>query len=457
MEEYDFMQDVPFEKGEAHSTEKKAPAKAALVPGEVMVINTEEGYTAYSAIEQGGVYVRVSEISFSKQSVSGKVDIELNVKDGPKHSINRKLDLLSGSAFTVFVSLLNAVYGKQYSWASVIAVSFQEITKLIMADQKPQSGLGMVAEEASFLLRPFLQENVSNLLFAESEAGKTWFAITMATALATGRPFLGYTGAKLARTLFIDYEDDFKTFVSRLHKICAGLGVEYESVAKHIEYFKPQSSMRNNVELVKSLVVKNKYDLIVIDAGGDAAGGSPSDEEKVLDLFNALDEIRCTKLILHHEPKNVQNEAAAFFGSMYWKARSRVGWRLQVEKEEGSSKLIKATIQKRSNLPYHEPIRYHMHFDSTSLDDMFGEIPVPQQFMVRLELLSQRETYKNKDLNDVAREYFAKEGERTIAQFVQMTGISRNKIYRGIEEGGRLREVIEPTADKKGVTWRLKK
>ena len=102
--------------------------------------------------------------------------------------------------------------------------------------------------------------------------------------------------------------------------------------------------------------------MIVIDAGGDAAGGSPSDEEKVLELFNALENLYGTKVIVHHEPKVVMNSDNAYYGSTYWKGRSRVAWRLEMESEDVTHKMIKATIQKRSNLPMQPAIFYKQAF-----------------------------------------------------------------------------------------------
>ena len=367
--------------------------KAAFALNEAIVTKDGTSYIAQLPVQKGNVTMRFKEISFSKQSVDCVVSIKLNVEEGSYPVFSQRVDLRSASARKSLATDLNAAYGSKreagYNWVLILNIVFNQVIQNIKGEQKPTYGLGKEYEIIPFLLSPFLQANVSNIVFASSEVGKTWFSLSMAAAIATGIPFLNYQAPNGKKTLYLDYEDDFKTFINRLHKLCAGTDVPFDTIASKIAYYKPVGSFRNNVELIRDMVVEGGFDLIVVDAGGDAAGGSPSDEEKVLDLFNALDEVPCTRLIIHHEPKNVVNEDAAYFGSQYWKARSRVGWRLKMETRQHNDVLVKASLEKKSNLGFIEPFHFWLRLGDDAFFEMDGEVPP-----VRLERPAQEEITK---------------------------------------------------------------
>lgn len=384
------------------------------------------------------------------------MEIDLRVEDGVHPNFSQRIDLHSSSAVRSLSTDLNGAYGNKtagYNWVLILNSVFNKVSKAYYEQQQPVSIVGRPYKEIPFLLYPFLQGGVSNMLFAESEAGKTWFALRLAISIASGKPFFGYTSEKGLKTLFIDYEDDIEVFTNRVRGLCAGANVPYDEVAPLMEYYKPIGSFRTNVELLKVIISKGKFDLIIIDAGGDAAGGSPSDEEKVLDLFNALEELKCTKLILHHEPKNVVNQASAFYGSMYWKARSRVAWRLEVETREKNNNVIKATIQKRSNLPYIEPIYYTAKFEQGgNLSDDFATYS--SLVVVSLDTVSMRETLNPDELILKTIEESGDEG-LTESQAAQLVGKDRSSVNRQLQK---LKEqgVVQQVKKGRSIIWKVK-
>lgn len=353
------------------------------------VLKEHGQYVTHEYLPRGDVFFIFSELAFSKHSVDCVLSIEVELPGELLPPYSQRIDLRSASARAGLVTSLNSAYGNKkdgYNWVLLLNAAFNKVIEAVIKEQQPQSVAQMAYEEVPFLYPPFLQTGVTNLLFAQSEAGKTWFALRLAASVALGAPFMTFPaqGTK-KKVLYIDYEDVVRVFANRLHSIASGMQVEFQELAERLEYYKPVGSLRNNVEHLKAMVAKHGYDLIIIDAGGDAAGGSPSDEEKVLDLFNALEEIPCTKLVLHHEPKNIVNEAAAFYGSMYWKARSRVAWRLEVEHEDANRKLIKASIQKKSNLGWVDPYFYELIFDSLAIFEEGADPAV--KLSVRMEHL----------------------------------------------------------------------
>lgn len=454
IKEEDYADNIPWDKDETSATYTSA-VKTTL--GHITVFKIGNAYEAITLVERGKVHLLFKEISFSKQSIDCVMEIILDVKDATYPKFSQRVDLRSASARKSLATDLNSAYGNKtsgYNWVLILNGAFNNVAEEIYKEQKPVSVEHDVYEDIPFLAHPFLQKNVSNLLFAQSEAGKTWLALFMALRLVSGGTFLSYplTGGK--KTLFLDYEDDMRTFINRLYKLCAGAGVFYKDIAPHIHYYKPTGSFRNNVELIKDMVLKGSFDLIIIDAGGDATGGSPSDEEKVLDLFNALEEVHCTKLILHHEPKNVINESNAFYGSTYWKARSRVAWRLEVENEDGSEKTIKATIQKRSNLPYVEPIYYKTYFDFVDMDAMFGGNSQPLTNSVRFEVTSASAPTSQFSLEDQLLSELQK-GEATETQLAQLVGKDRSYVNKRLNNL-KFRGILDQVRAGKSIVWKLK-
>lgn len=346
-----------------------------IFPGDVRVIKDGASFGARVQARSGFVYFHVTELTFSRQSIDCVLEIEIDIKGEKRPNFVQRIDLRSSSGIRSLVTDLNNAFGgkkdeKGYNWSLILNAVVSALHERIKKEQDVIPLDDIKFEEPQFLLIPFLQKDAPNLLFAQSEVGKTFFVQRLALSLATGNPFLGYPTPQGIKTLYLDYEDSPSAFAARLHKLCKGMGITYAEATKHIFYYKPGGSLRNNLEIVRRLIEERKIDLLVIDAGGDASGGSPSDEEKVIDLFNALEEIPCTKLMIHHEPKYVHSEATSFYGSMYWKARSRVAWRLELESEEEHSKLVKMTIQKKSNLPPQPALYYRQHFIGLTIDEL---------------------------------------------------------------------------------------
>ncbi len=412
--------------------------KSKFEYGDAEIMSSGTTYKLLAPVEKGGIYATFSEISFSKQSIDCVLKIEMAVQNSIFPPFSNRIDLRSASARKSLATELNSAYGDKksgYNWVLILNVIFNKVIEAIEKGQEPLSIIGQLPQEPAFLLRPFLQESSANLLFARSEAGKTWLALYMAIACATQTNFFEHQPTKPAKVLYLDYEDDHRTFISRIHKICKGLKIDYEKVAPLIQYYKPTNSLRTGVEVIKNMIARYSYDLIIIDAGGDATGGSPSDEEKVLDFFNALEELPVTKLILHHEPKYVVSEQAAFYGSMYWRARSRVAWRLEVENEDGGEKLIKASIQKRSNLPYFPAFYYKLVFDNVTFDDFLegslDSAPIIPQ--VRFEPASPQDVISENDDVALIQEKLPVDGAdwKTISD---LTGISKSSLFRHLKQ-----------------------
>ena len=465
MENEDYRDVNPFEQPDdefdlqmRERREKLEAMPKPMQPGEVRVFKTDTGYFARAQAKSGEVFFYVSELTFSRQSIDAVLETQI---DPNKPSYIQRIDLRSASAIRALVTDLNNAFGNKkdengYNWSLILNSMVSELSKKIQQSQTPINLANVAFEEPLFLLTPFLQQDASNLIFASSESGKTWFVQRMCLSLISGKSFLGFHSPSGKKILYLDYEDSPSAFAARIHKLCSGMGLDYKTTVPSLLYYKPSGSFRNNLEIIRRMVVNNAIDLIVIDAGGDAAGGSPSDEEKVLDLFNALEELPITKLMLHHEPKYVQSEAAAFYGSMYWKARSRVAWRLETESEEQDTKILKLTIQKKSNLPPQPTIYLRQTFTGVAIEDVFDGDGNPILLIPSVTIESEDLTARvpKKNIDEMILEELEKE-PLTEGQVAQLVGKERSNV------GKRLRmlkdkDLIEQKKKGKSILWDVK-
>lgn len=439
-----------------------ASAPPPLFPGEIRVIKDELGFGARAQTKRGFIYFYITELTYSRQSIDAVVEIEIDVKGEKRPSFIQRIDLRSSSAIRSLVTDLNNAYGGKreetgYNWALILNSVIAAVSNKIKQQQVAIDLSEVAFEEPTFLLSPFLQQDAPNLVFAQSEVGKTFFVQRLCLSLISGQDFLGFPSPKGKKVLYLDYEDSAAAFASRLHKLCKGMVLDYKATVQSLVYFNPSGSLRNNLEIVRKIVKDNNIDLIVVDAGGDAAGGSPNDEEKVIDLFNALGELPGTKLMLHHEPKYVVNEAAAFYGSMYWKARSRVAWRLEMESEDEFSKLVKLSVQKKSNLPPQPVLYYRQSFTGVTLDEVFGEDATPMRFIpsIKLELEQVTTTQSRNSVDDTLLEALEKHGDLSASQLSEMIGKARSWTHKALQNLAD-KNLIEYVKKGRTMVWKLK-
>lgn len=387
-------------------------------------------YLAKIPVKEGEVFVTFAEISRSRQTFSLVLTIQLNhTREGQLTPFSQRIDLNSASATTDLRRSLDSAYGKEHNWTLVLNKAANIIRYVTTSAEKPVNVRGYTYEESPFLLSPFLQKDACNMVFGDSEVGKTYFCLLMSVCLASGTPFLGYGMPETPKkTLFLDYEDNIAIFNNRLYEITTGLGIKKDDIADYVHIYRPQGSIRDLVEVIAKFVTDNSYDLIVIDAGSNAAGGSPNDEQRVVDMFNALEQIPCTKLIIHHEPKQSEGlgDTKAYYGSTFWRALTRVAWRLVLESEE-DGKLIKAVIVKKSNLGKVEPIHYRQQWGRRGFDYEEGESPISCTFILDTD------TAKPNPDDDAIIELLSSINEMTGPQIREVTGLSNDKFKKAIQ------------------------
>ena len=402
----------------------KDPLAASKMIDGIRIERLDRTYVAEVGIPQGRVVIMYSEINRSRQSFSTVISVRLvHLQEGALPAFEQRLDLNSASGVSQLVTSLNGAYGgkkENYNWTLILNRANNVLKKIVLEDKKTLGGEHLEYQDSAFLLRPFLQKGSPNMVFGNSETGKTYFALYMAACATLQRDFFDYLTTPF-RTLFLDYEDSHQTFVNRLHQIANGLGVNPKDVLGSFRYYQPEAALKDESEIIAKFVESEKFDLIIVDAGADASGGSPNDETKVLELFNALNNIPCTKLIIHHEPKNVMGIAPqnAYYGTAFWRARVRVGWRLTAESDDPTEKIIKATIVKNSNMAPVQPFVYKMTWGGQEIGKPSVMFSIVDDFV---------ESDEAKIVS-----FLIEIGESTTEELIEGTSIKRSTLQRKLD------------------------
>lgn len=348
----------------------------------VQLLKQSRSYIANIPCPTGRVVFDFSEITRSRQSFEVLLNVTLVHKtEGKMPSFEQRLDLNSQNAVATLATTLNKAYGKEQNWVLMLNKAGNALKQLIKDEKQPLTAKTELSP-VEFLLFPFLQKHSANMIFADSEVGKSFLALYMAACSADQQRFFAFETHPM-KTLYLDYEDDFDTFSFRLHSIGKGNSLSFPVIQEAIKYHKPDGDMVDETEIVARMVEEGRFDLVIIDAGSSATGGDPLNATPVIKLFDALEKIPCTKLIIHHEGKATEgkSDGQSVYGTTFWKARIRVGWRLSCVQESkddsGSEKIIKMSMFKGSNLPRQESftykVRFHKEGITFSIIDDFAE------------------------------------------------------------------------------------
>ena len=402
----------------------KSPILSAQYIDGITLRKDTRSYIAEIPIPQGRVNIKYSEILRSRSSFSTVTTVQLHhTKEGSLPAFEQRLDLNSASAVSSLVTALNGAYGGKkddYNWTLILNRSNNVLRKIFLEDKQPLSMEGAELKDTAFLLPPFLQMGTTNMVFGDGSTGKTYFALYMASCAALRHPFFDNETIPF-RTLLIDYEDSSDIFHKRLHEIANGLGVDVGILTKAIHYYQPDSSMKDESEVIARFIEERGYMLVIIDAGADAAGGSPNDETKVLEMFNSLNNLPCTRLIIHHEPKNTMgvSEEKSYYGSTYWNNRSRITWRLKTQSSDGNEKVIKAALTKSNSMAPVAPFNYKMVWGGEAVGKPSIRFEIVDDF---------KETDESRIVN------FLVEGESSEPSIAAATGIKRTTLQRVLIE-----------------------
>lgn len=198
-----------------------------------------------------------------------------------------------------------------------------------------------------FVWDGYLPRGVVSLWGAHGGTGKSYMALMLATAVATGRPLFGID-TEAAPALFVSLEDGARTVRHRLAAICRAWCIDPLSLAGRLHIVdgtqNPELFAADHrdagevtpayVELSK-LVDGTQAGLVVVDNASDSFGGDEINRRQVRGFMRSLGLIAklndCAVTLLAHVDKNTSRNKRAeggegYSGSTAWhnSARSRI-------------------------------------------------------------------------------------------------------------------------------------
>jgi hypothetical protein len=155
-------------------------------------------------------------------------------------------------------------------------------------------------------------------IIAPPKTGKSWLAIDLAIAIATGRMWLGQYQTETGDVLVLDNELHGETCAARIPKVAAARGVLVDEFADRIYVETMRGRLRNVYGLGPYFesIALGKFRVVVLDAfyrflPPDADENSNAAMAGVYSYLDSIaDRIGCCFVLIHHSTKGTQAEKA---------------------------------------------------------------------------------------------------------------------------------------------------
>lgn len=180
-------------------------------------------------------------------------------------------------------------------------------------------------EGERWLVEEFLTNSSIAVLAATPKAGKTWVALALAVAVASGTPAMGRFHVPSPGTVLLFHaEDDSRAVRERIESIAVGAGLEFEKLPIHV--IRAERLRLDDPEdrrSLEALLAELRPKLLVLDPMVRLHGGAESYVGHMSELFGYLRSLQrrfgVAVLLTHHVsknlPKNVTQPGQAMRGS----------------------------------------------------------------------------------------------------------------------------------------------
>jgi hypothetical protein len=203
------------------------------------------------------------------------------------------------------------------------------------------------------------------LLFADGGQGKSMLALAIATAVASGKDFLGLK-LPAGPALYLDFELSLEEQTRRAFKVARGLGLEKPPL--DLFHHEAQQPLPRLADELRKAAQERGPVLIVIDSLGPGCGADPESAREMIALFSAIRSLGCSTLLIDHMPKPQEgHQSKTPFGSAYKFNLSRsVLYLERVASKPGELSL--GLVHKKSNFGLMQPdLALRGHFTAASV------------------------------------------------------------------------------------------
>jgi hypothetical protein len=191
------------------------------------------------------------------------------------------------------------------------------VTAVAACDLPDPEYLGDLIDSCPSLRSPviegLLREGETMNLISAPKVGKSWLANDLGLAVATGRPWLGFSTVR-GDVLIVDNELHRETLANRLPKVAAARGIPMEEVRRAVMVRSLRGMLRDLKQLEGYLLrfAPGRFKLIVLDAFYRflPEGVDENDNGALALLYNIIDRLAerlgCAFVLIHHTSKGNQ-------------------------------------------------------------------------------------------------------------------------------------------------------
>ena len=317
--------------------------------------------------QEEGVVMEVTRIREERGDLISELVVMTTM---PEDQLSRvKFNMLSDRAITTLANKLEKRTGNTYDFDKLLTQAAElVITRYRQGD--PLVDLTQVKRrETRWLLKPFIENAGTSVLFAEEGAYKSFFALSMAVTVATGVPILGLEPEYTCPVAYLDFEADSETHAMRMDAICAphNLVVPEDQLFYRFEV----QSLSSAAESLRIMFAERNIGMVIVDSVGMARGGAPEAAEFTIKLARSSRSFVIPSLWIDHLAKSDINSKAKGmpFGSVYTQNTARLVWRMERDHKEGVDGLnVLVSNVQANNGPLSPRQGYAMKIANNELD-----------------------------------------------------------------------------------------
>lgn len=187
----------------------------------------------------------------------------------------------------------------------------KNVLRVVRAAEVPERPVS----ESSWLVQPLWGLGAVGLIGGAPKCGKTWLALELAVAVASGRPALGHYAVHAAGTVLVyGAEDSPRQLRDRLAGLAQVRGADFASLAVHL-IIEPSVRLDRHEDLrrLECTVEKYRPRLLVLDPYVRLQRVDENDATQVATILAALRQLsrrfRLAVLLVHHTRKNPSHDA----------------------------------------------------------------------------------------------------------------------------------------------------
>jgi replicative DNA helicase len=166
-------------------------------------------------------------------------------------------------------------------------------------------------EAPSYLAHGILRQGSLTLLGGYGSSGKTWIAVALLVAVATGGKWLGRFACTQGRARFVDYESDAYEMRRRIQKVAHGLGIRDAISTLDLVSLPRMYLSQGDAEERFAEVAKGRT-LLIIDSLRAASPGLDENDSRIREGLDRLRQVakrtQCTIVVVVHAKKKKGEE-----------------------------------------------------------------------------------------------------------------------------------------------------